>query len=103
MVPIIITRKQIYCWCTGLVLSGLVMVPCLHLVATQEGHHVAARASRQFLMACVKQCYGKLCRSETDLFFQKRQLEFVRCWPPATAGPVQRSELCVQSSVHPQG
>ena len=30
-------------------------------------------------MACVQQCYGKLCRLETDLFFQKRQLEYVVC------------------------
>ena len=36
-----------------------------------------ARASQQFLSARVQQCYGKLRRLETDLFFQKRQLEFV--------------------------
>ena len=47
------------------------------LVSTQKGHRVAARASRQFLSARVQQCYGKLRRLETDLFFQKRQLEFV--------------------------
>ena len=47
------------------------------LVSTQQGHHVAARASRQLLSARALQCYGKLHRLETDLFFQKRQLEFV--------------------------
>ena len=38
---------------------------------------LAARVSRQFLLAHVQQCYGKLRRLETDLFFQKHQLEFV--------------------------
>ena len=30
------------------------------LVPTREGHQVAARASHQFLMARVQQCYSKL-------------------------------------------
>ena len=38
---------------------------------------LAARVNRQFLLAHVQQCYGKLRRLETDLFFQKHQLEFV--------------------------
>ena len=58
----------------GLTPRSLAVKP---LVSTQEGHRVAARASRQFLSARVQQCYGKLRRLETDIFFQKHQLEFI--------------------------
>ena len=58
----------------GLTPCSLAVKP---LVSTQEGHRGAARVSRQFLSARVQQCFGKLRRLETDLFFQKRQLEFV--------------------------
>ena len=47
----------------GLTPRSLAVKP---LVSTQEGHRVAARASRQFLSARVQQCYGKLRRLETD-------------------------------------
>ena len=47
------------------------------LVPTPEGRRVAARAGWQFMSARVSHCYGELRRLETDLFFQKRQLEHV--------------------------
>ena len=46
------------------------------LVPMQEGQRVAARASRHFLAAHIQHCYSKLRRLETDMFFQKRQLEY---------------------------
>ena len=58
----------------GLMPRNLAMKP---IVSTQECHRIAAKVSWQFLLAHVEQCYGKLCRLETDLFFQKHQLEFV--------------------------
>ena len=47
------------------------------LVLTCEGHQIATRASRQFLAARIQHCYDRLRRLETDLYFQKRQLEHV--------------------------
>ena len=47
------------------------------LVPTPEGRRVAARAGWQFMSARVSHCYEELRRLETDLFFQKRQLEHV--------------------------
>ena len=40
-----------------------------------QGRRVAQRAGFQFLAARVQHCYGKLKNLETDLFFQKRQLD----------------------------
>ena len=48
-----------------------------HFVPTREGCQVATKASHQFLMAHIQQCYGKLRRLETDRFFKKYQLEYV--------------------------
>ena len=45
------------------------------LVLTPQGRHISLRASSQFLAAHVQQCYSKLKNTETDLFFQKHQLE----------------------------
>ena len=47
------------------------------LVLTHEGHQIATRASRQFLVARIQHCYNRLRRLETDLYFQKCQLEHV--------------------------
>ena len=45
--------------------------------SNKGGRQVATKASRQFLMAHVQQCYSQLHRLETNHFFQKRQLEYV--------------------------
>jgi len=45
------------------------------LVPTTQGRRVAQRSGFQFLAARVQHCYGKLKNLETDLFFQKHQLD----------------------------
>ena len=45
------------------------------LVPTSQGCRIARRAGFQFLSARVQHCYSKLKNLETDLFFQKRQLD----------------------------
>ena len=52
--------------------SSLAVKP---MVPTQEGQRVATRANRHFLVARVQHCYSNLRRLETDMFFQKRQLD----------------------------
>ena len=46
------------------------------LVRTSEGHQIAHNGSRHFLGACIQECYRKICHLETDLYYQRRQLEF---------------------------
>lgn len=56
-----------------------VLPKCLRvkpLVRTAEGHQIAHNASRHFLGARIQECYRKIRHLETDLYFQRRQLEF---------------------------
>ena len=58
------------CRCYNLAPCSLTVRP---LVPTHEGHQIAARASCQFPVACIQ--HDRLRRLETDLYFQKCQLE----------------------------
>ena len=46
------------------------------LMPTAQGRRIAQRTGFQFLAARVQHCYSKLKSLETDLFFQKRQLDY---------------------------
>ena len=45
------------------------------LVSNQDGHRIAARVNRQFLLAHVQQCYGKLRRLENRSLFSETIIE----------------------------
>ena len=47
------------------------------LVRTAEGYRIANNASRHFLGARIQGCYKETRELETDLYFQRRQLEFI--------------------------
>ena len=47
------------------------------LVQTAQGRRIAHQAGLQFLSARVQQCYKKLKHLETDLYFQRCQLQHV--------------------------
>ena len=46
------------------------------LVKTAEGHRIARNTSQCFLGARIQECYRKNKQLETDLYFQRRQLEY---------------------------
>ena len=70
------------CRCYQLLPHSLRVKP---LVLTPQGRRIAQRAGQQFLTARVQHCYSKLKSLETELFFQKRQLEFTRSCQKLTA------------------
>ena len=68
------------------------------LVPSPQGHRIAQRAGQQFLTARVQHCYSKLKSLETDLYFQKRQLEFTLSCQKLTALELYKDESQTRTS-----
>ena len=69
-----------------------------HSCITPQGRRIAQRAGQHFLTARVQHCYGKLKSLETDLFFQKQQLEFTLSCQKLTALESYKDESQTRTS-----